>query len=169
MDKIKTLAELEIEISILVSKLQLRTKRINLTKNTSFQFIAEDFGVVVCGMNHVDYVTVKTLVEDHLKDYKVVYVSVVDNISEKRYELIWELMTVGYMRWIRYENSHRFTNLITMENFGRKIIDERLRRFNKRPMYKYLIEQNEWAKRNAASYVLAVDPGFFDMMPEITK
>ena len=158
--------ELEININAMFTALHLKPTKTSVVKDVSIQFIVEIFGTIVCGINRVDYTAVKIVIDDHFKGYRVIYITTNDNMNEKRYEVIWELMVGGYMRWIRFEYPRLFTSLITNENFGNKIIKERLNRFDDNAKYSYLIEQNQWAMRNASTYVLAVDPGFYDTMPE---
>lgn len=160
------LESIEIEVRNMLKALRLNFNVVRLTKGSSIQFVIEDFGTVVCCISRMDYSTVKEVVEDTFAGYRVLYITTDEDISTKRFDVVWELMTAGYMRWIRFEHQRIFNNLIKFENFGNKIIDERLRRFAGRPKYKYLIEQNEWARRNADTYVMSLDPGFYDMMPE---
>ena len=47
----------------------------------------------------------------------------------------------------------------------RKIIKERLKVWDNAPKYRFLIDENEAALREATTYVLSVDPAFFDSMP----
>ena len=159
--------ELEIELNNIIIALQLRSNKISVVKNVSVQFVIAEFGTVICGINRIDYSEVKKVIDTHFDGYRILYVTTNDDLSAKRYEIIWELMTAGYMRWLRFEYTRLFTNLITVENFGIKIITERLKRFNGKVKYKYIIEQNEWAMRNAGTYILSIDPGFYDMMPEL--
>ncbi len=158
--------ELEVEINSMLAALQLKANKVSIVKDVSVQFIVDDFGTVVCGINRVDYIEVKKVIDAHFDGYRIIYITTNDNMSEKRYEVVWELMTGGYLKWIRFEHPRLFANLINIENFGNKIIVERLRRFNNRAKYKYLIEQNEWARRSSGTYVLSVDPGFYDLMVE---
>jgi hypothetical protein len=160
------LEALEIDVRNMLKALRLDYDVVHLTSSSSIQFVIKDFGTVVCCISRMDYTTVREVVENTYMDYRVLYITTDEDISTKRFEVVWELMTAGYMRWVRFEHQRIFNNLITFENFGNRIIEERLRRFAGRPRYKYLIEQNEWAKRNADTYVMSIDPGFYDMMPE---
>ena len=162
-----SIEDLEIEINTMLNALQLRPNKVYIVKDVSVQFVIEEFGTIVCGINRTDYVEVKKVVENHFVDYRIIYITTNDDLSKKRYEVIWELMTGGYMRWLRYEYPRLFNNLISIDNFGMKIIKERLLRYNNRTKYVYLIEQNEWAMRNSGTYVLSMDPGFYDSMPEL--
>ena len=159
--------ELEIEINAALAALQLKQNKISIVKDVSVQFVIEDFGTIVCGINRVDYTEVKKIIDAHFDGYRIIYITTNDNMSEKRYEVVWELMTAGYMRWIRFEHPRLFNNLINIDNFGNKIISERLARFGSKAKHKYLIEQNEWARRNSGTYILSMDPGFYDMMPAL--
>lgn len=158
--------ELDIQINASLTALQLKSSKLSLVKDVSIQFVIEEFGTIICGINRIDYSAVKKVVDEHYEDYRIIYITTNDTLLEKKYEIIWELMTGGYMRWIRLEHPRLFRNLITLENFGNRIITERMNRFAGKAKYNYLIAQNEWAKKVAETYVLSVDAGFYDMMPE---
>jgi hypothetical protein len=162
-----SLEDLEIDLLAMVTAFQLTAKKVSVVKDISVQFVIEEFGTVICGINRIDYIEVKKVIDTHFSGYRVVYITTNDDMSTKRYEVLWELMTGGYMRWLRYEFPSTFKNTLINWGLSSKIINERLRRFNGREKYKYLIGQNEWALRSSENYVLSVDPGFFDMMIEL--
>lgn len=138
-----------------------------LTKQPeSVQFVIEDYGTIINGIDGIDYSYVNGKVDKSFPGYRKIFVDIEDDQLEKKEEIIWALMSGGYMRWLRFTFQRQFNNLIVMENFGNKIIDERLKRWNDKPMYIAYIDDNKEAKVNAASYILSIDPGFFDYMPE---
>jgi hypothetical protein len=161
-----TMDELKVNIGIILKSLRVTCKEISLVKDISFQFVIEDFGMIISGINRADYSIVKEAVDFHFKDWRSVYFTTFDDVIEMKESIVWELMRAGYMRWIRFNFPRQFNNLIVMEGFGRKIIDQRLKIYGGRPKYKFLIEDNEDAKNSADSYVLSIDPGFYDTMPE---
>ena len=134
-------------------------------KNTTVQYVIKPFGVVVSIMSPADYGVISSKVEEHFKDYRLVYVATNDDISEKRYEIIWELMRSGYMRWLRRTYSVQFPNILEADGLGDRIIDERLKVWNYQPKYIYLINDNLEAQQIGFRRVLTDDPAFFDYMP----
>ena len=52
-----------------------------------------------------------------------------------------------------------------MQEFGKKIIEERLRRWNNKPRFNFFIKENMLAKTMSATIILAIEPSFFDYMP----
>ena len=56
--------------------------------------------------------------------------------------------------------------MLAFEGWDRSLIDERLRRYKDLPKYKYLIELNKDARRESSSYVMTIDPGFYDFIVE---
>jgi hypothetical protein len=54
---------------------------------------------------------------------------------------------------------------MSMGNFGRKIIEQRLKIWKDQPKYKFMIEDNKSALKYPANMILATEPAFFDYMP----
>lgn len=161
-----SLEELESEVAIMLRSLRVQFKRLHLVKDVSAQFVCDDFGLIVNAMNRADYGFVKKEVVEAMPNYRYFFISNFDNILEAKENLIWALMVGGYMKYIRFNYPRQFTELITMQNFGNRIIQERLNRFADRPKYAFFIEENEWARNVPSTMVLSKDPGFFDYMPE---
>lgn len=153
------------DIGTMLGALRVPYDITSVYKNTTVQYVIKPFGVVISIMSPSDYGITSSKVEEHFKDYRLVYVATNDNISDKRYEIIWELMRSGYMRWLRRTYSTQFPNILEADNLGNKIIDERLKVWNYQPKYIYLINDNLEAQQIGFRRVLADDPAFFDYMP----
>ena len=158
------LSDLETDVEIMLSALHVGYKKVKAGQYLPEIFIVEDFGIIVSGIEGVDYTQINSKLTLEYQGYKLFYIEREDNISEKKDELIWELMRLGYMRHIRKNYPRQFQSLIS-NNFGRKIINQRLKLWNDQPMYKYLIEENKFALTTTESALLARDPAFFDYMP----
>ena len=89
-----------------------------------------------------------------------------DILEEKRMEVIWELMKSGYMHYLRTEIPRTFKELIISKGWDKKIINKRLELYGDDPKYNYWRELNKWALKESSTYVLSVDPGFFDFLSE---
>ena len=150
----------------MIQALRLKAKKISLVKSVSSQFIIEEFGTIICAIDRMEYIVVDSAIDDNFPDWRKIFVSSGDDMNVKREELVWELMKSGYIRWLRFRYQQLFKNLIVMNNFGNKIIDQRLKIWNNKPKYKSMIEDNVQVKKLAATYIMSVDPGFFDYMPE---
>jgi len=161
-----TMDDLENEIKIMLHSFRVDAKIDRVIKNISVQFVMELFGTIVCGVNRPDYKLVADQINQDYPGYRVVYIVTDDNMLEKKDEVLWALMRGGYIKWIRMKYSRVFNESIIRGNLGNKIIDQRLRIWNGQPKYKFLIDDNEYARRNSASYILSLDPGFFDYMPK---
>jgi len=157
-------AEMEAEIGITLRSLRIPSKKISVVPEVSVQFICEEFGGIVSVINRADYSYISQTVKEQFPDHRYVYVSTYDNLIEKRDEIIWTMMEGGFMTYIRQNYPRQFTRLIA-DGFGDKIIKERLRRWNDKPMFKYLIAGNIEAKGAPTAMVLATEPAFFDYMP----
>lgn len=161
-----TMKELEIEITVMLHALRVDYKIVRLIKGISVQFLIEQFGVIVCGISRSDYKIVDDQIKQSYPNWCVVYITTHDNLLEKKEEAIWALMRSGYIRWIRLKYSRAFTELVVLQGFDRKIINQRLKIWGEKSKYKYWIEENEYAKRQSATYILSIDPSFYDYLPE---
>lgn len=158
--------DLEHEIEVMLSVLKLNYRKISIIKKTSVQYLIEDFGVIICGMERLDYGSMKEIIERDYEGWRAVYLTVHDDVSKEREKIIWELSRSGYLKWVRLKFPRQFNNFIIMEGFGKKIINERLKIWNGRNKYKFLIEDNEDALRQSETYLLSVEPSFYDYIPE---
>jgi len=132
-------------------------------------FKVEMFGTVVVAINRKDYGYVKSKIAESFPGLRATYIAHQERYIDNRDKIIWALMRGGYIRRVRSEFPRQFNRMIVMENFGNRIIKERLRVWNGDPKYKFLIDENEAAKKAPMTYVLSQDPGFFDYMPELKE
>ena len=161
------LNELEKHVSIMLTQLRISFKKINVVRNVSLQFVIEDFGLIVCCINRIDYTQVNNVMNDKFEGWRIVYVTTNDSILDKKYDVLWALMRCGYMKWLRYKLPRQVKSILNgPDNLGQKIIEERLRVWADRPKYKFLIDDNKAALRNGVLREMTTDPSFFDYMPE---
>ena len=161
------LTELEQEATIVLSQLRVKHRKINLVRGISTQLVVDDFGLIVCCINRVDYAQVSNTVLEQYKDWRVVYLTTNDNILEKKFEILWNLMRCGYMKWLRYTYPRQIKSILNgTDELGRRIIEERLRIWGTKPKFKWLAEDNRVAFHNGILRELTNDPSFFDYMPE---
>lgn len=154
----------ELELILLVLKVPF-SKSI-ISKRIAECFICEQFGLVatVSTKEELDYTKHVLLTKRPGYRYYVLSEDVAD-LEQARYDLIWLLAEGGYFRYLRATYHRQFMAIISTQDFGHRIIDERLARWNNLPKYKYFIEENERAKNLSYTMLLSVDPGFFDYMP----
>jgi len=161
------LKELEDHVAIMLRQLLVSNRKLNITRNVSTQFMVDDFGIIVCCINRVDYSEVSNKIFDLYKDWRVVFITTNDSILDKKYEVIWALMRGGYMKWLRYKYPRQIKSVLCgTENLGTLIINKRLEVWANKPKFNYLIEDNKVALINGISRELTNDPSFFDYMPE---
>jgi hypothetical protein len=158
------LIELESDIEIMLRSLRIDFKKVYLVKDVSVQFVCEGFGVIVNAINRSDYVYINKVTVENFPNHRYIYISIFDDLLEAKEEIIWTLMQSGYMKFIRVNFERQFKGLM-MDNFGNKIIDERLKRWGDSPKFKFFVEENKEARQLPVNMVLATDPTFFDMMP----
>jgi hypothetical protein len=153
------------EINITLSALWIPYKKVSLGSNFPDVFVIEVLGVVVVGIDPADYSYMLSKLVDKFTNYRYVFISTSETMYAKKDELIWDLMRSGYIRYIRTNYTRQFNNLI-QQNFGRKIITERLKVWGDNPKYKYLVDENKKCLDISAPYLVTIDPAFFDYMPE---
>lgn len=161
-----TFDELETSTAVMLKAFRVDYKTDRLIKSISFQCVVHQFGTVVTGLVGSEYKLVSDSVIQAYPDFRKVYIAHTDNMMEKKDEVLWALMQGGYMSWIRTNYPRDFKNLVTMQEFGKKIINRRLEIWNDQASYRYLIDYNKAALRQPATYMLSIDPSFFDYMPE---
>lgn len=161
------LSELEHEAAIILSQLRVKHRKLSIMRGVSSQLVVDDFGLIVCCINRVDYAQVSNAVTDQYKDWRVIYLTTKDNMLKKKYEILWALMRGGYMKWLRYTYPRQVKSILNgVDDLGRKIIEERLRIWGDKPKYIWFVEDNREAFRNGVLRELTNDPSFFDYMPE---
>lgn len=153
------------DAGVILGALRVPYNTASVIKNITTQFVVDEFGVIVSVINSGDYSMVKDRLESIFKGYRYVFMTPNDNVSEKRYEVLWALMQSGYIKWLRLTYTTQFPNIIETDNLGGRIIEERLQRWDNRPMYNYLIQDNLEAQRIGFRQMLSRDPSFFDYMP----
>jgi len=96
--------------------------------------------------------------------WRVIIVRPSDSFEEKKMEIFWELMRSGYAHYLRTEVPRTFKTMITQQGWDKKIIEKRLEIYEDDPKYNYLRDYNKWALKQASSYLLSIDPSFFDFL-----
>lgn len=153
------------DVGIMLGALKVPYTITNVVKNITTQYIIDMFGVIVSVLMPGDYTVVSDRLDAIFKDHSKFFITEKDNLNDKRYEIIWMLMQSGYMRWLRFQYPSQFPSLLEESNLSNLIIDERLKRWANKSMYKFLIQDNIDAKNIGVRRLLSIDPGFFDYMP----
>jgi hypothetical protein len=154
------------EVEAMLKALRVPCRKVAVIKHVSQQFICEMFGLIVSVTTEADLDYVKEAAMSKMPNFRYYFITNISNAMDARQTLIWALAEGGYLGFIRTNFPRQFADLLTMQDFGKKIIEERLKRWNNLPKYKFLIEENEKARQISANVILAVEPGFFDYMPE---
>ena len=161
------LKELDDQLMIVLKHLRVEFNRRSILRGMAVEFVVSDFGLVVFGLSRSDYSIVNNYAEDHFKDWRVCYATTTSDLTEKRMEIIWNLMRGGYMKWLRYSFPRQVKNILNgPDNLGTLIIQERLRLWGDKPKHKFFIEDNQAVLRSGILRELTNDPSFFDFMPE---
>ena len=161
-----TMQELEEDVALMLNQFRVSVRRTTM-KDTSVQFVVDDFGLIICCIDRLDYTQIDDIVSNKFEGWRAVFISTSDSMTEKRYEVLWALIRCGYMKWLRYSFPRQVKNVLAgHDNLGQRIIEERLRIWNDKPKFKYLIDDNKVALKNGVRLELSNDPSFFDFMPE---
>ena len=160
----KEILDLEIEIRSMLAAFRVNYKQASILNDTSVCFTIDDFGVVLCAVSQGDYSLIKRSIDRKYDNWRAIYITSADFISDKRDEVLWDLMRSGYMTFIRNNYNRQFVNLI-INSLGQKIINKRLEIWGDSPKHKWLVEENKMAKRESATYILSKNSAFFDYMP----
>lgn len=153
------------DVATMLGALRVPYDVTSVYKQITVQYVIRQFGLVVSAINTSDYGAVSSKVEEVFDGYRHVYVASTDNISDKRYEVVWDLMRGGYMKHLRNIYGAQFPNILETDNLAGRIIEERLRIWDNKPMYVYLIQDNLEAQKVGVRRLLTEDPSFFDYMP----
>jgi hypothetical protein len=92
---------LEDEVAIILNQLMVKFRKLNLLKDNSTQFVIDDFGLIVCCINRIDYSEVKSKVAEKFYGWRTVFITADEPLSKKKDEVLWNLMRGGYMKWLR--------------------------------------------------------------------
>lgn len=149
-----------------LSRFYVKHRELSIANGQVTLLAVEDFGLMVCCTHRLNYGMTLSFLEDNYSDWRYFFIETEDDISEKRYKILWALMRCGYMKWLRTNFPRQIKNVLVQDNLGKRIIEERLRIWNNKTKYKYLIDDNQEALKNNMLSELAQDNGFFDYMPE---
>lgn len=160
-----SLRSMSYDVGVLLGALRVPYIITNVLKHITIQYVIEDFGVVISVINPGDYNLVKDRIETTFPGWRQIFISTANEINDKRYEVIWDLMRSGYMKWLRSVYRTQFPAIIETDNLGGRIIEERLRVWGGEHQYKFLIEDNIQAQKVSFRRIITQDPSFFDYMP----
>lgn len=162
------LNELEYEVESMLASFRVNYKKDKIQKALGVRYIIDDFGIIICAYLPIDYVTVNEMVKcSYAEGWRTIYFNIDDNFNDKRKELLWILGKSGYFRWIRNKFPKQFKDMLIDYNLSTDIINKRLELYDNKPKYKFFIEDNIEAKKLSINYILSIDPGFFDYIPDI--
>lgn len=128
------------------------------SKGDIITFVVNMFGVKIIYGEEFGYI-------GNDKDWHIVKITPDDNLVEKREEVILKLIEAGYFHYLRNTLPGTFKKMISQLNWDRKLVNERLERYGGRPKYNYWASYTKSGLNDAANFVMATDPGFYDFLP----
>lgn len=161
-----TIERLNVDIAMILKSFKVAYKPLDLFKTIATVYEVPDFGLILCGINPLEYGQVATTLSSRYEGYRIIYVTTEDTILEKKQEVLWELMRSGYITYLRSAYPRQFNELVRFENLDRRIVDKRLELWGTQAKYKWLVEENMAAKNESSTYILSINPAFYDYMPD---
>jgi len=101
-----------------------------------------------------------------LKNWHVAWVHPDYDAKKTREVIVFALVKGGYFHYLRNNYKNTFHRILTFEGWDKSLVKERLRKYGNKPKYNYFKEMNTDAKQESSTFVLSVDPGFYDFLTE---
>jgi hypothetical protein len=160
------IAEIQAEVKIILAALKVPYKEVPLGNGLPKVCLIDTFGSILAGIHRRDYIQTLAKLEELYPGYRYLFMTQDNDLVQTKDTIIWELMRSGYMRYIRENYAPQFKTLLTDHGYNRKIIKERLRVWGDKAKYNYLVQENKAALNQSPVRILALEPDFFDYMPE---
>ena len=141
-------------------------EQLTLGHGVAEQYSIKAFGVVVCVVDAENINFVANKLYEFFSGWRVLYVTSIKELEDKKNDLLWELARSGYLKWLRLTNYRRFYNLLNTSNLANKIIKKRLSIYGDKQKYAFLKQEDESALKTSTVHLLSMDPAFFDFVPE---
>jgi hypothetical protein len=104
-----------------------------------------------------------------LRNWIPVYVYPDFSSTETRDKILWGLAKGGYLHYIKHNFKNTFNSFLHQENFHKKLVEEREKRYRGKPKYNYFMELNDLYKKEPSNYIMSIDPGFYEFLVEISE
>lgn len=160
-----SIKETSYDVEVLLKALKIPFSTTNVMRHITTQFIIDDLGIVLSVLNPSDYSTINERVNFLFKEWKLMYIASTTDVVDRRYNIIFDFMRSGYMKWLRRAYRNQYVQIIETDNLGRRIIEERLRLWDNKPKYRLFIQENIEALKTSFRRIVSEEPGFFDYMP----
>jgi len=99
-----------------------------------------------------------------LEGWYVGYVHPDFDIIEAKQKVVWALVRGGYFHYLHHNYKNTFNKVLSAEGWDKALMVYRDRIYKELPKYSYYRELNDLAMKQPSSYVLSIDPAFFDFM-----
>lgn len=99
-----------------------------------------------------------------LNGWNVAYVHPDFNENSSRDRIVWALVRGGYFHYLRHNYKNTFNQMMNSQGWDKKLIEYRKKIYKEIPKYGYWKRLNDDGLNAASSYVLSMDPGFYDMI-----
>ena len=161
-----SLEELYVEAEAMVSAFALPYKKLNIDDYLKNLIHIVDLGVLIVCITPNDYTIVLQKLESKFPNYRYIFLATTDDFITKKEEVFIDLVKSGYMKFLRLTYPNQFIININNYNLDKKVIKARLKIWNNKPKFKYLIEENKIALEFNTRQLLSIDPSFLDYIPE---
>lgn len=99
--------------------------------------------------------------------WRYVFIKPEEDVRKARMDIVWELARGGYFHYLRMNYPNTFKQMLAGrggEDWHRIIISKRLESYGNNPKYSYVKALNQDALKQPSTFVLAMDPGFYDFL-----
>jgi len=146
---------------MLFNLLSIYNVKFNVVKaGNSMIFEVEQFGVKII------YLDGQTFDKKTLHGWHIAYVHPDYSIIKAKEAIVFGLIKGGYFHYLRHNYKNTFNKMLAFEGWDKMVEKERKRIYKDHPKYNYIRGLMDDAKREGSSYVLSIDPGFYDFIIE---
>ena len=157
---------LKTEIKTTLVALGLKWEQLTLGHGVAEQYSVEAFGMVICVVDASNINFVANKIYEFFEGWRIIYVTSLQELGDKKDVLLWELSRSGYLKWLRLTNYQRFVSLLSTTNLANRILKKRLSIYGTKQKYNFLRQEDEAALKTSTIQILSMDPSFFDFIPE---
>jgi hypothetical protein len=112
----------------------------------------------------VIYLNGQEFSKKELDGWNVGYVHPDFDIIEAKQKVVWALVRGGYFHYLHHNFKNTFNKILNDQGWDKALMVYRDTIYKDIPKYAYYRELNDFARKQPSSYILSIDPAFFDFM-----
>lgn len=143
---------------VLLSQFNIKYTQQSFGNSTVYE--VPKFGVKII------YLDGQTFDKKILDGWQIAYIHPDYTISDSKEKIVWALARGGYFHYLRNNYKKTFHQMMYSQGWDRLLVDYRMKLYKDTPKYAYLREINSNALKTSSSYMISMDPGFYDWVVE---